>query len=788
MSMHELGDRLQSSLGDGFTIVRELGGGGMSRVFLAHDDTLGRSVVVKVLPEELAEAVSAQRFRREILLAATLHHPHIVPLLSAGEVDGIPYYVMPYVEGESLRHRLARGPMPPAAAARIMREVASALEYAHARDIVHRDIKPDNVLLTGDIAAVIDFGVAKAVSQSRTSSTDTTNITSFGLALGTPMYMAPEQAAADPSLDHRADIYALGGLIYELLTGQPPFADVAAHRLLSAHMTTTPVPLSERRPGVPPALAALVMRCLAKAPEERPQNAKEIIQELDRIMSSGAYAARGTVGRRIRLARSVVIAAGLAIVMAVSAVAVHSRTSASTARSARDRSVGVVPFANLTADNGDEYFSDGVTQEIADALARVPSLRVAAVTRENSARNTGMDAKKLGAALGVRTILQGSIQRASGHIRITARLIDAESGFQLWSEKYDRDVKDVFALQDEIARAVATGLQVRLGADSLVRTATSDPEAYRLYLQGMYFWNRRGAEIRRAIQYFQQAIVADPTFAKPYAGLALSYAVLVSYEDVDVHPVLDSAVRAANEALKRNSASADAYTAIGQAKEQLWENDEATKAFEQALALDPNSARAHHWYAEHLAHLGRFDDALRHIHRAQELEPLTIIINANVGRIELEARHFRKAEAALKHTLEMDSTQRTARSLLGATYLQEGRPAEAIAEFQRSLTFGSKQTGTRLMLANAYAVTGARGQAKVILDEVRALRESGQPVSFGGLALVYDALGQRDQAIRMLDSAVLAFDPVIEMHSREAIFDPLRRDARGRAILARSER
>jgi eukaryotic-like serine/threonine-protein kinase len=384
----DLREQLQRTLGDNYTIERELGGGGMSRVFLAEETSLGRKVVVKVIPPDLAATVNVERFRREIQLAAKLQHPHIVPVLSAGISDGLPYYTMPFIEGESLRARLARsGELPVKEAARILRDVLSALSYAHAHGVVHRDIKPDNVLLTDHHAVVADFGVAKALSASTNPGS---SLTSVGVALGTPAYMSPEQAVADPTTDHRSDLYGVGAMAYEMLTGQQVFSARSPQAMLAAHATERPEPIAKRRPSVPPALSSLIMRSLEKHAADRPQSGGEMLAELDAAVTPSGATAPTTLRPAFVPSQSkagmlvaAVVVGVLVIVAAVYAYGSRRQLGSvgpeGAAQSATDpiKAVAVIPFANTGGNRQDEYFSDGMTDELAHALSRVPRLRVA---------------------------------------------------------------------------------------------------------------------------------------------------------------------------------------------------------------------------------------------------------------------------------------------------------------------------------------------------------------------------------------------------------------------------
>lgn len=462
----ELLAHLREALGAQLEVERELGGGGMSRVFVAEERALGRRVVVKVLPPELSSEVSAERFRREIQVAARLQHPHIVPLLSAGEAAGVLYYTMPYMEGESLRVRLSRdGALGIPEAVRCLREVFDALACAHAHGVIHRDIKPENILLSQGHALVTDFGVSKAIA----AATHLERVTGSGLALGTPSYMAPEQAAADPNTDHRADIYAAGVVGYELLTGGPPFVGMPPQAILAAHATTLPENVSVRRRAVPRELALTVMRCLEKHPADRPQSAVEALAALDAVPVSGAHG-RKTGGQPLwRRRKSLMLALAAAGVLLIAAVALlqNARRGLPGAErgsgiAADGQSLAVLPFRNLSGDSENEYFADGMTEELIGALTRVEGLHVAPRSSAFAFKNTNATPADVRDRLRVSSILEGSIQKSGTRLRVNVQLVDAASERNLWSETYDRQLADVFAVQDEIARSIVAALRVRL--------------------------------------------------------------------------------------------------------------------------------------------------------------------------------------------------------------------------------------------------------------------------------------------------------------------------------------
>jgi serine/threonine-protein kinase len=471
---------LQQSLGANYTLERELGGGGMSRVFLARDHALARRVVVKVLPPELAAALSVERFKREIMLSAALQHPNIVPVLTTGSTsrEQLPYFMMPFVEGESLRVRLGRGPLSVREAVSVMREVARALAYAHGRGVIHRDIKPDNIIISGATATVTDFGVAKAVAASRSGpvrgTTDVrtpggSTITHAGVSLGTPMYMAPEQAAADPNTDHRADIYALGIVAYEMLVGAPPFHGRSPQALLAAQLTELPRPISQRRYGVPATLEQLIMQCLEKNPADRPRSASDIGRALDDPeLLSGAPAVAPQVAasqRRRSVGRWISIGAGVGLLAAVSAYALGAfdRSAASSPAAAlTPASIAVLPIADASVGSTSRELADGLTESLTNAMGRVPGLRVASRTAAAGAQRLPGGPQEIGRALGVAKLVEGTLQRQGDTFRVTVRLLDARDGFAEWSQTYDRPVSGGFPAQDQIANDVAAAVAWRM--------------------------------------------------------------------------------------------------------------------------------------------------------------------------------------------------------------------------------------------------------------------------------------------------------------------------------------
>ena len=467
--MSSINDRLLSALGGSYTIEQELTGGGMARVFVGEDKDLDRKVVIKILPPELAASVSAERFRREILTVARLQHPHIVPILKAGEVDGVPFFVMPYVDGESVDIRLKRTKtFSVRETLGIMKDVARALAFAHERGVVHRDIKPGNVLLSSGSATVTDFGVSKALSSALRSG-DRKGLTNTGMSLGTILYMAPEQAAGDPEIDGRADIYSLGITAYEMLAGAAPFASLNPREMLTARLTLPPPPLSTVRKDVPAGLERLIARCLAIDPDDRPQSAAALVEALeDPETISGSFAStsprRAHSGRRVRNA----FIGALAFVGAVAVSAgIYTRTHPNTAAGMTDTRtvtkpadlgvIAVLPFVNLGMDSANSYLATGVTNAVAGKLMRTPGLRVLAPGRPRSVRRRSDTAST--ASVDARLVLEGTVERVGNRLRVTARLSSTADDVMQWADVYDRDVKDVFAVEDDIAESIVSAVK-----------------------------------------------------------------------------------------------------------------------------------------------------------------------------------------------------------------------------------------------------------------------------------------------------------------------------------------
>ena len=687
----------------------------MSRVFLAEETALGRKVVVKVLPPDLAATVNVERFRREIQLAARLQHPHIVPVLAAGISDGLPYYTMPFIEGESLRARLARtGELPVQDTARILRDVLSALSYAHEHGVVHRDIKPDNILLTGHHAVVADFGVAKALSASTNPGS---SLTSLGVALGTPAYMSPEQATADPATDHRADLYAVGAMAYEMLTGHQVFSGRSPQAMLAAHATQMPEPVNQRRASVPPALSSLVMRALEKRAADRPQSAGEMLAELEAAVTpSGAttphVAATTPWGSNRSERRGLIMATGLAVVLLLLASSSwywYGHKPAAAAVPDNTPSLAVLPFENLgTAD--DAYFADGMTEEISSRLGTLSGLRVIGRQSAKSYANTIKPVAQIGKELGVAYLLTGTVRwdrSRAGHnlVKVLPVLQRASDGAQMWSRPYQDEVTGVFEIQGKVAEEVAQALKLRL-SEGEQKTLTSRPttnlEAYDYYLRGQALvsgtWDP--SEYQRAVDYYRRAVSLDATFAQAYAALASAHLSVYWFRGDPTPRRLEWGKAAADTALSLQPDLPAAHVALAEYYYHgKLDYQHGLQEIVIAQKLAPNDAYAMYLKGAIERRQGRWSDALSDMKRASEVDPRNTSNMDNLCETQLMTRNYDDAEKTCRTRIAIEPGKYPAYYLLALTVvLRSGDAKAGLAVLEQAQQqIGEGQLGARLL-------------------------------------------------------------------------------------------
>jgi len=654
-------DRLTTALSDRYTIERELGAGGMATVYLAHDVKHDRKVALKVLRPDLAASLGADRFLREVRIAANLSHPHILPLYDSGEAEGFLFYVMPYVEGESLREKLDReGELPIHEATRILKEVADALAYAHAHKVVHRDIKPDNVMLSGRHALVMDFGVAKAVSEA----TGRHQVTTAGVALGTPTYMAPEQAAADPNVDHRADIYALGVLGYELLAGRPPFMGNTPQQILSAQVTATPDPLETYRSTVPQALSEMVMRCLEKKPADRWQTAEEMLEPFEALSTSS----QGITPVETRPHQAVlptsrrgawIAVAAAVIVVAVAAVMWNRGSGGQPALASVGRWIAVLPFESARTDEESAFFTDGIHDDVLTQLGKIGALRVIARSSVMEYRGTEKSLDIVGEELGVDALLLARVQRSGDQVRINVQLIDVATEEQLWGETYQRELtlNNRFAIQSEISAAVAEALQAALTPDDRARLAerpTDNAEAYALYQRAKDYYDTsfERDNLRTVVQLATQAVELDPRFSMALAFLSEVHA-FIYWQRYDPTPErIELAKTLADSALAVDPDLPEGHMALGYY--YYWgflDYDRALDEFAAAESGAPNNIRLFVGPGAIRRRQGRVEDALAYFRRAREIDPRSATTIMELAGTLLMLRRFDEAAAALDSTI-----------------------------------------------------------------------------------------------------------------------------------------
>jgi serine/threonine-protein kinase len=756
-----LRDDLQAALGAAYVVERELSGGGMSRVFVAEEVRLRRKVVIKVLPPAQAAVLSAERFEREIQLAARLQHPHIVPVITAGDVSGIPYYTMPFVRGESLRARMSAGALPRAEAIKILSDIASALAYAHSEGIVHRDIKPENVLISSGNAVVTDFGIAKAlqVSQVGGGPGAELTLTERGASIGTPAYMAPEQAVGDKA-GPAADVYSWGLIAYELLGGEHPFAhERTAQQMVMAQLTKIPEPLAGKVPDVAPSLATLVTRSLEKDPAKRPANGNELCRSLE-ALSTGENAVHAREMRRSpRLAW---IAAGAAALLVIAFFAAQSRVRPASA--AVSPGVLVVPFQNFSGDTASEYFSDGMTEELVGILQRSGGLRVASRAATFSYKGKQEDPKAIGAKMHVDAVLSGSVRRAQDRLRIAAELVRTSDGQSLWSESYDRTPNDVFAIQEEISRAIASALKVALVRKPNEVVKSANLEAYDYYLKALQQTRGRRAtrqSLERRIALLDQSIQRDSSFASAWAELA--QAKLSMSDFVTPMSVLPQAKIAAQRAARLDPTSSDVALALADITFNYdWNWPAAEREYKRALSLDPQSVSAHRRYGGFLIASRRMREAQEEIAKANELSwsqsTDTVGLRAYIEGQTAYAYSLVKDNAAAREHMEKalalapDSwSSHWGAGLLCLIVLDYPR---AVAEFQTAERLaGDKRLPLFTHLALAYAHNGQTDSAKKRLSDLLE-RSKSEYVPKDQISMLYYALGDRSSALKWFSQAI----------------------------------
>ncbi len=725
-----------------YKILEKLGEGGMGVVYKAQDTKLDRLVALKFLPQHLtADERDKERFLNEAKAASALDHPNICTVYEIGEAaDGQLFIAMAYYEGETLKKRIERGPLEAEEAISIVQQIVQGLANAHRRGGFHRDIKPANILITKDRQAkIVDFGLAKLSGQ--------TKVTRAGATMGTAAYMSPEQVLGE-GVDYRTDIWSLGVVFYETLTGRLPFKGEYEQAVLYRIMNEDPEPIRNLKPDLPIELERVVEKCLAKSPDRRYQHLEEMSADLKNL------AAQLSQPQRVR--KSV-------------------------------PSIAVLPFVNMSADAENEYFCDGLAEELLNALAKIDALRVAARTSAFSFKGKETDVREIGRKLNVSTVLEGSVRKAGDRLRITAQLVNVADGYHLWSERYDRLMEDIFDVQDEISLAIVEALKVKLlGAEkaAVLKRYTENTDAYQLYLKGRFFWSKRSEYgLKTAIRYFEQAIEKDARYAPAWAGIADSYNLLSEHGDVSRKETYPKARAAVNKALEIDDQLAEAHTSLGSLimlNESDWFN--AEREYKLGISLNPNYATAHHWYAEWLSYNGRIAEAVQEISKAVDLDPLSPAILKDKGLTLYYARDYDGALEYGKKTLELDPNFVSVHRLLSLAYQGKGMFAEAIGENQRWGDLTGNRFEASIALAQCYAVAGKRSEALELIESVNSENLSGGNL-FRGIALVYAALRENDLAFTWFERSYERREESLGTLKVDPKVDPLRSDLRFVSLL-----
>jgi serine/threonine protein kinase len=781
-----------------YRILNHLGAGGMGEVYLAEDTKLDRKVAIKFLSAESAMDKGAKkRLIREARAAAKLDHSNICSIYEVDEEEGRSFIVMQYVEGETLAKLIARQPLELREALDIAVQMADALAEAHSRGIIHRDIKPQNVMVTarGQVK-VLDFGLAKLVQQPQVTESEAATqslLTDPGLIIGTVPYMSPEQLRGE-ALDARSDIFSFGSVLYEMLSGRTPFSSVTAAETISSILTREPTTLVRYAPGLPEELQRIVRKCLAKDKRLRYQSARDLLIDLSNLRRDSEAGANTEVTTRIAtqprgsIRRLFVIVALVVAALALSSVGIYMQMEHGRAID----SLAVLPFVNVSADADTEYLSDGITESLINSFSQLPNLRV--MSRDSVFRYKGQQttAQGVGRDLRVQAVLTGRVVQRGSNLLISTELVDVRDNSQIWGEQYNRRLTDILAVQSEIAREISEKLRLRLTGEQekrLVKRYTDNAEAYQLYLKGRYYWNKRTEEgLNKGIEYFNQAIEKEPNYALAYSGLADCHTSLAfSFDAGAVSPrqTIPQAEAAALKALKIDDTLAEAHTSLAFIKLLYdWDWPGAEESFKRAIELDPNYPNAHHWYSHYLMAMGRIEESLTESRRALELDPLLLVLNVHLGWHYLYARQYDQAIEQFRKTLEMDPHFRQAHLYLGWAYLGNGMYAEAIGELQTAKALFAGSGEAEAGLGYVYAVSGKRGDAQRVLDQLKELSKR-RYVSPFFIALIYAGLEEKDQAFAWLERAYVDRSDLLVYLEMEPKLDSLRSERKFADLVSR---
>ena len=781
-----------------YRILEKLGEGGMGVVYKAEDTKLKRTVALKFLSHQsLGNDEERMRFVYEAQSAAALDHSNICTLFEIDEAEGHTFIAMAYVEGQNLEEKLKTGPLKPDEALDIAMQVAEGLKEAHEKGIVHRDIKSANIMVTEKgRARITDFGLAKLAGRTR--------LTKVPTIMGTVEYMSPEQMRGEAT-DERADVWSLGVVLYEMLTGKTPFRGDSPASIIYKIINDDPADVKNLRPEAPPGLSAIVDRALAKEKKDRYKSISEFLEDLHTVQAacidgSGVPKARKSSGT-VRIPKPVpqwrVPAAIVAVLVCLGIAVVLLYPKSEPARPAggapgvgenRWPSIAVLPFMDISANKDQEYFCDGLAEELINALTQIKGLHVVARTSAFSFKGKDRDVRDIGRELNVETVLEGSVRKAGDRLRVTAQLVNVADGYHLWSTRYDRKMEDIFAIQDDITLTIVDKLKIELLGEEKARFAgrhAVDIETYRLYLRGRWFWNKMTAEgLQKGIEYFEQAIEKAPDYAPAHAGLADAYMNLPLYSTFSPQEAYMKAKTAAAKALEIDNSFAEAHASLAWIKMNYeWDWEGAEKECRRAIELNPGYAIAHRWYAFVLLLTARFDEAIDEIEQARELDPLSLVTNRTVGHVYYYAGAYDCALEATQKTIEMDSSFVYSHLDLGLIYLGKSMPEEALEAFlKEEALLGGWNPVVATWIGIAYASAGQKDKAREALDDLLERSKKGY-VPPSGLARLYLVLGENEKGIEWLQKAYEKHDFFLRYLKVERTFDSVRSDSRCKTIL-----